>query len=196
MTPIFFSNQSEFRKWLAKNYKKETELLVGYYKVDTGKPSMTWSQSVDQALCYGWIDGVRKSLDDESYCIRFTPRKQTSNWSAINIKKVEELVKQGLLQPAGLEAFNFRKEEKSNIYSFENTGKKLSDSLKKKFKANNVAWDFFAKQAHSYQKTMMHWIMSAKRDGTKLSRLEKVITESEKQKRIGDQYKKKSEVKS
>ncbi|MFA4923957.1 MAG: YdeI/OmpD-associated family protein [Ignavibacteriaceae bacterium] len=196
MTPIFFSNQSEFRKWLAKNYKKETELLVGYYKVDTGKPSMTWSQSVDQALCYGWIDGVRKSLDDESYCIRFTPRKPTSNWSAINIKKVEELVKQGLMQTAGLEAFNFRKEEKSNIYSFENIEKKLSDSLKKKFKANNVAWDFFAKQAHSYQKTMMHWIMSAKRDGTKLSRLEKVITESEKQKRIGDQYKKKSEVKS
>jgi len=112
MDPIFFNNQDEFRNWLEKNHQAETELWVGYYKVGTGKPSLTWSQSVDQALCFGWIDGIRQSIDKESYCIRFTPRKKTSNWSAINIAKVEELSRQGLMQPAGLEAFRHLKENK------------------------------------------------------------------------------------
>lgn len=190
MIPIFFSNQQEFRKWLAKNHKKETELIVGYYKVGTGKPSMTWSQSVDQALCFGWIDGVRKSLGEESYCIRFTPRKPTSNWSAVNIKKVEELTKQGLMQPAGVEAFSIRKEERSKVYSFERTKKELPQKLEKKFKANKAAWDYFTKQAPSYQKMIKLWITSAKREETQLTRLEQVITESTKQQRMGDQYKK------
>jgi len=190
MIPIFFSNQQEFRKWLAKNHKKETELIVGYYKVGTGKPSMTWSQSVDQAICFGWIDGVRRSLGEESYCIRFTPRRTTSNWSAVNIKKVEELTKQGLMQPAGLEAFNIRKEERARVYSFENTKKELLEKLEKKFKINRTAWDFFTKQAPSYQKMIMHWITSAKREETQLTRLEQVIAESTKQKRIGNQNKK------
>src|SRR5687768_8037193 len=110
MTPIFFPSPSDFRAWLEKNHKTETELIVGYYKVDTGKPSMTWSQSVDQALCFGWIDGVRRSIDKESYCIRFTPRRPTSIWSDINIKKVEELTKLGLMKPEGLKAFALRKE--------------------------------------------------------------------------------------
>ena len=112
MTPIFFNNQNEFRNWLEKNHQAEMELWVGDYKVGTGKPSLTWSQSVDQALCFGWIDGIRQSIDSESYCIRFTPRKKTSNWSAINIAKVEELSRQGLMQPAGLEAFRHLKENK------------------------------------------------------------------------------------
>lgn len=120
MTPTFFPTQSDFRTWLEKNHKTETELIVGYYKVDSGKPSMTWSQSVDQALCFGWIDGVRRSIDKESYCIRFTPRRPTSIWSDINIKKVEELTEQGLMLPEGLKAFELRKEHKSRIYSFEN----------------------------------------------------------------------------
>lgn len=188
MTPIFFANQLEFRKWLTKNHKKETELLVGYYKVSTGKPSMTWSQSVDQALCFGWIDGVRKSIDSESYCIRFTPRKPKSNWSVVNIKKVEVLIKEGLMQPEGLELFNNRRIEKT--YSFENPEKILSPHLEKKFKENKNAWKFFNSQAPSYKKATLHWIMSAKKEETQESRLDKLISESEKQKRIADQYNK------
>src|SRR3954466_13273011 len=119
MTPTFFTKQSDFRKWLQKNHKKETELLVGFYKVNSGKPSMTWSESVDEALCFGWIDGVRRTIDETAYQIRFTPRKASSIWSAVNIKKVEELKKKGLMKEAGLEAFSKRKEERSAIYSHE-----------------------------------------------------------------------------
>src|SRR5690606_28372347 len=116
----FFSTQDEFRMWLDSHYEKEKELIVGFYKVNSGKPSMTWSQSVDQALCFGWIDGIRKSIDEESYCIRFTPRRSTSIWSAINIKKIEALTKAGLMKPAGLKVFSLRKENKSKVYTHEN----------------------------------------------------------------------------
>ncbi len=117
MAPLFFTKQSDFRKWFIKNYKKEIELLVGFYKVGSGKPSITWTQSVDEALCFGWIDGIRKSIDHESYCIRFTPRKPKGNWSAINIAKIEQLKKQGKMYPAGLASFQKREETKSKIYS-------------------------------------------------------------------------------
>jgi uncharacterized protein YdeI (YjbR/CyaY-like superfamily) len=190
MNPVFFSNQNEFREWLEKNHRIETELWVGYYKVVTGKPSLTWPQSVDQALCYGWIDGIRQSVDNESYCIRFTPRKPTSIWSAINIAKVGELTRAGLMQPAGIEAFGKRKENRSGIYSFENVSKNLPEELDKILKANKDAWEFFTSQAPSYQKTMMHWILSAKQQATRLVRLEKLISESEKKGRLFDQYKK------
>ncbi len=109
MKPVFFKSGTEFREWLSKNHLSEKELYVGYYKVDTGKPSLTWSESVDQAICFGWIDGVRKSIDKESYCIRFTPRNPKSNWSEVNIKKAEELISKGLMQPKGLELYNNRK---------------------------------------------------------------------------------------
>jgi uncharacterized protein YdeI (YjbR/CyaY-like superfamily) len=184
MAPTFFSNQTEFREWLKTNHAKEIELLVGFYKVGSSKPSMNWPQSVDQAICFGWIDGIRKSIDEESYCIRFTPRKATSIWSDVNIKKVEELTKQGLMQPAGIEAFRNRKEEKSRVYSFESDTKKLAGSFEKKFKANKVAWSFFTTQAPSYQRAIIHWIMTAKQEETRLSRLDKTITESERQMRI------------
>ncbi len=184
MTPTFFSKQSEFRKWLTKNHKKEKELLVGFYKVDSGKPSMTWPQSVDEALCFGWIDGVRKSIDKDSYSIRFTPRKTTSIWSAINIKKVEDLTKSGLMKEAGLESFKHRKENKSRIYSFENEALELSPKFEKKFKANKKAWDFFIAQAPYYKKVVIHRIMTAKQEATQLRRLEVAITASEQQKRL------------
>lgn len=190
MKPIFFTTPLEFRKWLTENHQTATEILVGFYKVHSGKPSITWPQSVDQALCFGWIDGVRKSINSESYCIRFTPRKPSSIWSTVNIKKVEELTKQGLMQQAGHEAFAKRKEEKSKIYSFETDVKKLSNDFEKQFKANKVAWEFFIKQAASYQKAVIHWIVTAKQEKTQQNRLEKVITESEKQIRLWDQYKK------
>jgi uncharacterized protein YdeI (YjbR/CyaY-like superfamily) len=184
MEPIYFNNQDEFRIWLEKNHKTETELLVGYYKVDSGMPSMTWSQSVDQALCFGWIDGIRRSIDDKRYCIRFTPRKLTSIWSKINIDKVGELKKKGLMYPSGLAIFNNRKNSKSGIYSFENSSAKLSDYLEAGFKTNINAWDFFKLQAPSYQKMITHWIMSAKQEKTRQVRLEKLISASEKQNRL------------
>jgi len=184
MTPTFFKNQFDFRKWFEKNHSTSTELLVGFYKVDSGRQNMTWSQSVDQALCYGWIDGVRKSIDNESYCIRFTPRRKTSIWSAVNIKKVEILIEKGLIQPSGLAVLSFRKDEKSKIYSFESDDKELTDNFVSKFKSNIQAWDFFTKQAPSYKKSIIHWIMTAKKEMTQLSRLEKTISESEKGNRV------------
>lgn len=111
-TVLFFTTQAEFRKWLERNHKKETELWVGYYKIGSNKPGITWTQSVDEALCFGWIDGVRNAIDRESYCNRFTPRRATSNWSDINIKKAKALIKSGLMQPAGLEIYKQRKKTK------------------------------------------------------------------------------------
>ena len=183
MTPTFFTTQAEFRKWLEKNHKKEKELIVGYYKVGTNKPSITWSQSVDQALCFGWIDGIRKSIDKESYCIRFTPRRSTSIWSTINIKKVAELTIAGLMKPAGQKAFSFRSEKKSEIYSHENVATLLDKNYENIFKKHKLAWNFFMKQSPSYKKLRIHWIMSAKQEKTRQSRLEKVIEESEQEKK-------------
>ena len=184
MAPTFFSTQEEFREWLKKNHKKETELLVGFWKVRTKKPSMLWSQSVDQALCFGWIDGVRKSIDEESYSIRFTPRKPTSIWSAINIKKMEDLTKAGLMTEAGQKAFALRQPERSAIYSHEKDLATLYPDYETQFKANKKAWEFFNNQAPSYKKVMLHWITSAKQEKTRLSRLEKTIKESESGKRV------------
>lgn len=182
--PIFFKTPEEFREWLEKNHKIKTELFVGYYKKATGKPTMTWSQSVDEALCFGWIDGIRRSIDNESYCNRFTPRRATSRWSTVNIKKVEELLKLGLMQAEGLHIYNKRKEELSGISSYESEAKQLNDDFETRFKANKTAWEYFSRQAPSYKRTIIHWILSAKQEKTKLARLEKTITESEKQKRV------------
>jgi uncharacterized protein YdeI (YjbR/CyaY-like superfamily) len=178
MTPTFFAKPSDFRKWLEKNHKKETELVVGFYKVDSGKPSMTWSESVDVALCFGWIDGVRNSIDKDSYQIRFTQRKPTSTWSAINIKKIEELTKQGLMRPAGLASFERRKENKSKIYSYENEEVKFPQNFIRQFKANKKAWDYFQSLAPSYRKTSAKWVMSAKQETTKIKRLSELIEDS------------------
>jgi uncharacterized protein YdeI (YjbR/CyaY-like superfamily) len=184
MHPVFFKNEIEFRNWLEKNHQSETELWVGYFKVETGKPSMTWSQSVDQALCFGWIDGIRKKVDEESYCIRFTPRKPGSTWSKINIAKVEELTAKGLMNPAGIKAFSLMKKNNSGIYSFENEIKDLPEEYAEIFKKNKTAWDFYSAQPPSYRKTMTHWILSARQEQTRISRLEKLIAESGRKKRI------------
>ncbi len=184
MQPIFFATQTDFRIWLSTNHKKESELYVGFYKIASGKASITWSQSVDQALCFGWIDGVRKSIDHESYGIRFTPRKPSSIWSAINIKKVEVLTKSGLMKAEGIKAFELRTENKSRIYSHENETSILSSTYEALFKKNKIAWNFFHQQAPSYKKVMIHWIMSAKQEKTQQSRLEKIIHFSALQKRM------------
>jgi uncharacterized protein YdeI (YjbR/CyaY-like superfamily) len=172
---VFFPTQKDLRKWFEKNHKKEKELFAGFYKVSSSKPSVTWSQSVDEALCFGWIDGIRRSVDDESYCIRFTPRKPTSNWSAVNIKKAEELINLGLMKPEGLKLFNLRKEIKSKIYSYENPLVNFNKSYLKIFKANIKAWNFFQSMAPSYQKTTTRWVMSAKQEETRLKRLNELI---------------------
>jgi len=182
--PLFFQTQNKLRNWFEKNFDKETELLVGYYKVGTGKPSVTWSQSVDEALCFGWIDGIRKSIDDESYCIRFTPRKPTSIWSAINIKKVKELTKLGLMKPAGLAAFQKRLEHKSRVYSYERMPVVFSPGYLKKFKANKKAWAFFNALPPSIQKVTTNWVMRAKQESTRINRLETLIADSEAGQRI------------
>ena len=172
---IFFPTQKNLRKWFEKNHKKEKELFVGYYKLSSGKPSITWSQSVDEALCFGWIDSIRKSIDEESYCNRFTPRNPKSNWSAINIKKVEELTKLGLMKPEGLHAFSLRKENNSKIYSYENPTVSFDKSYEKKFKTNKEAWTFFQLTAPSYQKITTRWVISAKQETTRLKRLDELI---------------------
>ena len=177
MSIHFFETPSDFRKWLSKNHKTVSELLVGYYKVGSKKKSMTWSASVDQALCFGWIDGVRKSIDEESYCIRFTPRKASSIWSAVNIKKVEMLIQQNLMQAAGLEIYNKRSESKSKIYAFENEEMKFSTGFEKQFKANQKAWNYFQTLAPSYRKLSSNWVMSAKQEATQLKRLQELIAD-------------------
>ena len=184
MTATFFANPSEFRKWLEQNHKTATELIVGYYKVNSGKPSMSWSESVDQALCFGWIDGVRRSIDNESYCIRFTPRRKNSIWSAININKVEVLTKAGLMKPEGLEAYSHKTDHKTKIYSHEKEPSVLDPEFLTLFKENKKAWSYFVAQPPSYQKVMTHWIMSAKQVKTRQMRLHKTIEISEKQKRM------------
>lgn len=182
--PTYFPTQATFRKWLQKNHEKAVELLVGFYKVGSGKQSMTWSESVDEALCFGWIDGIRKSIDEESYSIRFTPRKPKSIWSAINIKKIEELSKQGLMHPAGLAAFSRREENKSRIYSYEKEIATLSDDFLKIFKSNSKAWKYFQSLAPSYKNHAIHWVMTAKQETTKIKRLQELIRDSEAERKI------------
>ena len=184
MEPTFFETPAHFRAWLQGHAHLQTELLVGFYKTGSGKPSITWPQSVDEALCFGWIDGVRRSVDSESYSIRFTPRKPTSIWSAVNIKKVADLTAKGLMQPAGLAAYAKRKEERSAIYSFEVEAKELTPAYEKIFKANKKAWDFFQSQAPWYKRLSIHRIMTAKQEKTQLSRLAAIITANEKGEKI------------
>jgi len=179
MTTTFFSTEMEFREWLEKNHDKKNELYVGFYKVDSGKASMTWSQSVDQALCFGWIDGVRYSIDNESYRIRFTPRRKSSIWSAVNIKKVEMLIKQKVMHKAGLDVFKHRSANKSKIYAFENKEVKLSPNFEKIFKENKVAWEYFQTLAPTYRKPSLNWVMSAKQETTRMKRLNELIADSE-----------------
>ena len=173
--PKFFSTPAEFREWLQENYHTETELVVGFYKVNTKKPSITWSESVDEALCFGWIDGVRKSIDEESYSIRFTPRNPKSNWSAVNIKKMEEMIRQGKMTPAGLAVFEKRSEVRSGMYSYENRPEKLDAELEARFQEKPEAWEFFTAQPPWYQRVMIYWVMSAKQEPTRMGRLNKLI---------------------
>lgn len=184
MKPIFFPKQSDLRKWFEKNHEKEKELLVGFYKKDSGRPSIIWSQSVDEALCFGWIDGIRKSIDEISYTIRFTPRNPKSIWSVVNIKKVENLTKLRLMKSAGIANFKKLDQNKSKIYSFEQRAVKFYKKHETIFKRNKKAWKYFFSQVPSYQKPAIHWVMSAKQEETRLRRLNILINDSAQEQKI------------
>lgn len=179
MPPLFFATPSDLQAWFAANAAQQQELLLGYYKKGSGKPSVTWPGSVDEALCVGWIDGIRHSIDADSYMNRFTPRKPRSTWSAINIKRVKALIEEGRMTPAGLAAFEARTNERSAIYAHEQQhSATLTPVEEKQFKANKAAWAWFQTKAPSYQKAALYWVVSAKKDETRQKRLATLIDDS------------------
>jgi uncharacterized protein YdeI (YjbR/CyaY-like superfamily) len=184
MEPLFFSTPDQFRAWLEKNHDKEKEILVLFHKTKTGKQCMTWPQSVDEALCFGWIDGIRKSIDDSSYTIRFTPRKPLSIWSAVNVRRAEQLIKQGLMKPAGRAAFEKLDADRSKVYSFEQGRIEFSNEFKKQLKNNKRAWKNFKSMAPSYQRAATWWVMNAKKEVTRQRRLKTLIQDSSEGMRI------------
>ena len=181
--PTYFATPGDFRAWLEANHATESELWVGFHKKGSGTPSITWPESVDEALCFGWIDGVRKTIDDKRYVIRFTPRKAKSNWSNVNIKRVGELTKLGLMKPAGLKIFEARDAKRE--YSYEQTRQaEFSAEIAKTFRANKKAWKYFEEQPPGYRKSLTYWVMSPKKEETRLKRLEQLIEFSAAGKRI------------
>jgi uncharacterized protein YdeI (YjbR/CyaY-like superfamily) len=181
----FFATPVELRAWLEANHAQASELWVGFHKKGSGLPSMTWPEAVDEALCFGWIDGVRKSIDETSYANRFTPRKSRSTWSAVNIKRVRELVAEGRMRPAGLRAFAARADDKSGTYSYEQRDAvELGDAYERQFRAKHAAWDFFQAQAPSYRKAAIWWVVSAKKEETRQRRLTALIDDSAAGRRI------------
>ena len=186
MQPTFFATPTDFRQWLQEHHQTERELLVGFYKKGSGRPSITWPESVAEALCFGWIDGVRRSIDDESYTIRFTPRKRGSIWSAVNMRLAEELIRDGRMQPAGLAAWQARDPAKSAVYSFEQKeAAQLAPEMEARFRENAQAWKFWQAQPPGYRKTAAHYVMSAKREDTRARRLQTLIDDSAAGQRIG-----------
>jgi len=174
----YFKSSSEFRKWLEKNHAAAAELWVGFYKKDSNIKSITYQEAVDQALCFGWIDGIKKKVDELSYTHRFTPRKSNSNWSSTNIKRVGELKKLGLMHPSGIKVFNQRDKEKIKQYSIERKTLTLDKSFIQIFKTQIIAWNYFQSQSPSYQKLAALWVMSAKKEETRLRRLNTLIEDS------------------
>lgn len=176
--PVFFKNPNELRKWFEANHKSIKSVWVGFYKKDTGIESITWPESVDQALCFGWIDGIRKKVDEKSYKIRFTPRNPKSHWSAINLEKIKELKKSGRMKPEGLKIYKLRNKENQRKASYESNPKALSPELKDMLKGNVKAYTYFKSMAPSYQRITIHWIMSAKQEATRHKRLNILIESS------------------
>jgi uncharacterized protein YdeI (YjbR/CyaY-like superfamily) len=178
--PTFFETPEQFRAWLEEHHENESELLVGFYRKGSGRPSITWPESVDEALCFGWIDGIRRGIDQDSYSIRFTPRKPTSNWSSVNIARVGELEKEGRMRPAGRAAFERRSAARSGIYSYEQRQAATLDAdQQREFESENAdAWAFFSSQPPGYRRTAIHWVVNAKRPETRAKRLATLIEDS------------------
>jgi uncharacterized protein YdeI (YjbR/CyaY-like superfamily) len=175
--PIFFESPQAFYDWLEEHHETESEVYVGFFKSHTGKRAMTWSESVDQALCFGWIDGKVNTIDADRYMQRFTPRKPGSNWSKINVEKVAQLKKAGLMRPAGLAAFERRSEGKTGVYSFENEAE-LAAEYEARLRANKAASEYFDSRPPWYRRTAIHLVMSAKREETRERRLSQLIEDS------------------
>ena len=185
MKPRFFSNPEKFREWLERNHDSATELLLGFHKKSSGKKSVTYAEALDEALCYGWIDGVRKNLNETSYTIRFTPRKARSIWSLVNVRHVERLAKEGRMRPAGIEAYARRDPKRTGIYAFENRPREFSPEFEKAFRKNKTAWSFFEKQPPGYRRLVIFRVMGAKKEETRLKRFKELVEVSEKGLRLG-----------
>lgn len=184
MKPVFFATPTDWRAWLEQHQASAQELQVGFYKIGTGKPSVTWPEAVDEALCVGWIDGVRRKLDEESYAVRFTPRKPGSIWSAVNIRRVGVLTEAGRMRPAGMAAFARRTEARSAIYAYEQSKTaELPEEFARRFQENTAAWEWFQTQAAWYRRTAIWRVVSAKQAATQAKRLEQLIRASKEQKR-------------
>ena len=181
----YFKSAFAFRSWLEVNHARVSELWVGFFKKDSGKGGLTYTEAVDEALCFGWIDGLKKRVDDLSYTHRFTPRKPRSNWSRINIQKVERLKKAGRMTPAGLKAYATRVPERSGVYSFENAPRELAAEEESRFQAEAIAWDFFQRQPPGYRRLAIWWVSSAKKPETRARRLDQLIAESRNGHRLG-----------
>ncbi len=179
MEPTFFSTPAGFRDWLERNHADRRELLVGFYKKGSGRPGITWPQSVDEALCFGWIDGVRRSLGEEAYTIRFTPRQARSIWSAVNVKRARELIEEGRMTPAGVAAFEARADDRTATYSYEQRrAAALDGDQEQRFRAAPEAWEWFQARPPSYRRAAIHWVTSAKRPETRERRLQALIEDS------------------
>ncbi len=184
MKVVFFPSPARLRRWFEKNHAGERELLVGFFKKGSGKPSVTWPEAVDEALCVGWIDGIRKSLGEESYTIRFTPRKPRSIWSAVNIGRAGALAAEGRMKPAGMRAFQARQENRSGIYSYEQRRDRLDEPYAGLLDKNRAAAAFFGSQPPSYRRAAVWWVVSAKKEETRLKRLGTLIRLSARGRRI------------
>jgi uncharacterized protein YdeI (YjbR/CyaY-like superfamily) len=184
MKATFFRTPADLRKWFKTHHTTAAELWVGFYKVGSGRPSITWPESVDEALCVGWIDGIRKTIDDESYTIRFTPRKTVSTWSAVNIRRVQVLTDEKRMLPAGLKAFEARRENRSGIYAYEQRPTELDQPYLGHMKRNKAAWEFFQAQPPSYRKAVIWYVVSAKQEVTRLKRLKKLVEECARGRRL------------
>jgi uncharacterized protein YdeI (YjbR/CyaY-like superfamily) len=185
MAPVYFTSPAQFRRWLERNHETQSEIWVGMHKVASGKKGITYKEALDEALCFGWIDGVRKSVDGESYMQRFTPRTAKSYWSAVNTKRVGELTKLGRMHPAGTAAFERRDGTATARYSFEREHAALEPAAEKQFRANKVAWAYFESEAPWYRRVITHWVTSAKRPETRQKRLETLIRDCAAGRRIG-----------
>jgi uncharacterized protein YdeI (YjbR/CyaY-like superfamily) len=179
MEALFFATPAEFRAWLEEHHAVEREVVVGYYRKTSKRQSITWQESVDEALCFGWIDGIRRRIDDESYSNRFTPRKARSNWSAINIRRAHELIEEGRMTPAGLAAFEARTDDRSAIYSYEQRRQaKLDPEQERRLRADAKAWEWFSARPPSYRRAAVYWVTSAKKPETRERRLAALIEDS------------------
>jgi uncharacterized protein YdeI (YjbR/CyaY-like superfamily) len=185
--PRFFTSPAQFRRWLEKNHATTEELVVGFHKKSSGKNSITYPEALDEALCFGWIDGVRRNFDETSYTIRFTPRRPRSIWSLVNVRHVERLQKEGRMHAAGVAAFAQRDPQRTGIYSFESRPRELAEEYEKELRKNKAAWEFFQAQPAGWKRTVSFWIMSAKKEETRLKRLQRLIESSAKGERVGDE---------